>query len=61
MTLSYTEWKLILEMVWIGIENGNRAEGKAFTPTPKQYEMLCEIAKCGGEYVEKMQKNYGLE
>lgn len=48
-------------MVWIGIENGNRAEGKAFTPTPKQYEMLCEIAKCGGEYVEKMQKNYGLE
>ena len=61
MNLSYNETKMILEMVWLGIENGNRAEGKPFIPTPEQYKMLCAIANCGEDYVAKMQKDYGLE
>jgi hypothetical protein len=48
-------------MVWIAIENGNRAEGKPFDPTPKQYEQLCEIANRLEEHIKRMQVFYGLE
>lgn len=61
MRLSYQEVKMLMEMVWIGIKNGNSAEGEAFDPTPEQYKMLCRVAKEGKEYIEQMQKNYGLE
>lgn len=61
MTLSYNEMKLVREMVWIAIENGNRAEGKPFDPTPKQYTQLCEIANRLEEHIKRMQDFYGLE
>ena len=61
MVTSYNETKMLMEMIWIAIENGNRAEGKAFDPTPEQYRMLCELANRGGEYIKRMQRDYGLE
>ena len=61
MRLSYQEVKMLMEMVSIGIKNGNSVETEPFDPTPEQYRMLCRIAKEGKEYIEKMQKNYGLE
>lgn len=61
MMLSYQEVKMLMEMVWIGIKNGNSVEAEAFDPTPEQYEMLCRVAKEGKEYIERMQKHYGLD
>ncbi len=61
MTFSYNEIKMLMEMVWLGIENGNRIEGKPFTPSPEQYKMLCDIANRGEEYILRMQKDYNLD
>lgn len=60
MTLSYREVQLILDMVWIGIANGNSAEGKAFDPTPEQYEMLCKIANRGEKFIKEMKEKHRL-
>lgn len=61
MTLSYNEMKLLSEMVWLAIENGNRAEGKPFDPTREQYIQLCDIANRLGKHIKQMQDFYGLE
>ena len=61
VALSYQEMKLVSEMVWTAIENGNRAEGKPFDPTPKQYEQLCGLAHRLEESIKQMQKDYGLK
>lgn len=61
MTLSYEETKLLYQMAMLGIENGNRAEGKPFDPTPEQYRMLCGIANRSDEYIKRMQAQYGLD
>ena len=60
-TFSYKEEKMLSEMIWIAIANGNRAVGKPFDPTPEQYEMLCDMADRIGANIERMQKDYGLE
>ncbi len=61
MTFSYNEIKMLYEMVMLGVENGNRAEGKPFEPTPEQYKMLCDIANRAEVYIKTMQERYGLE
>lgn len=61
MTLSYNEQKMIYEMVMVAIENGNRAEGKPFDPTPEQYRMLCDVANRLDDSIDFMQKSYGLK
>lgn len=60
MRLSYQKVKMLMEMVRIGIKNGTSAEAEVFDPTTEQYRMLCRVAKEGKEYIEQMQKNYGL-
>ena len=61
MTLSYNEMKLLLTIIMVAIENGNRATGKAFDPTPDQYEMCCEVANRLEENINRMQTFYGLD
>lgn len=62
MTLSYRETKdLLLDLLWNAVENGNRAEGKPFNPTPEQYEMCCELIKRAKDKIEKYQRMYGLD
>lgn len=61
MSLSYEEMKLISEMVWTGIYNGNHIEPKAFDPTPEQYRMLCDIANRMDDKIKEMQNMYGLK
>lgn len=60
-TFSYQEEKMLSEMIWIAIANGNRATGKAFEPNREQYIMLCDMAKRVDASIENMQKMYGLE
>ena len=60
-TFSYKEEKLLSEMIWTAIANGNRAVGKAFEPNREQYIMLCDMANRVDADIEQMQKNYGLE
>lgn len=60
-TFSYEEEKMLSEMIWIAIANGNRVEPKAFDPTPEQYRMLCGMANRIDADIETMQKNYGLK
>lgn len=58
---SYKEEKLLSEMIWTAIANGNRAVGKPFEPNREQYIMLCDMANRVDADIEQMQKNYGLE
>lgn len=60
-TFSYREEKLLSEMIWTAIYNGNHEGCKAFDPTPEQYKMLCDMANRVDANIEQMQKNYGLE
>lgn len=60
-TFSYQEEKMLSEMLWIAIANGNRAVGKAFEPNREQYIMLCNMASRVDADIKKMQKDYGLE
>lgn len=60
-TLSYEEEKMLSEMIWIAIANGNRVVPTAFDPTPEQYRMLCGIANRIDADIKNMQKNYGLK
>lgn len=60
-TFSYTEEKMLSEMIWTAIANGNRAEGKPFEPNREQYIMLCDMADRVDADIERMQKYYGLE
>ena len=60
-TFSYKEEKLLSEMIWTAIANGNRAVGKPFEPNREQYIMLCDMANRVDADIEQMQKNYGLE
>lgn len=60
-TFSYIEEKLLSEMIWIAIQNGNSATGKPFDPTPEQYNMLCDMANRLDANIEQMKKAYGLE
>lgn len=61
VTFSYKEEKMLSEMLWIAIANGNRAEGKAFEPNREQYIMLCDMANRVDADIKQMQKMYGLE
>lgn len=55
MTLSYRETKdLLLDLLWNAVENGNRAEGKPFNPTPEQYEMCVELIKRAKDQIENV-------
>ena len=60
-TFSYKEEKLLSEMIWTAIANGNRAVGKAFEPNREQYIMLCDMANRVDADIAKMQKDYGLK
>ena len=60
MAFSYKEEKLISEILWVAIENGNRAEGKPFDPTPEQYRMICDMVNRVDAHIKQMQKDYGL-
>ena len=60
-TFSYREEKMLSEMIWIAIANGNRAVGKPFEPDREQYIMLCDMANRVDADIERMQKDYGLE
>lgn len=60
MAFSYKEEKLISEILWVAIENGNRAEGKPFDPTPEQYRMICDMVNRVDTHIKQMQKDYGL-
>lgn len=61
MGFSYKEEKLISEILWVAIENGNRAEGKPFDPTPEQYRMICDMVNRVDTHIKQMQKDYGLD
>lgn len=61
MAFSYKEEKLISEILWVAIENGNRAEGKPFDPTPEQYRMICDMVNRVDTHIKQMQKDYGLD
>ena len=41
---THEEEKLLSEMIWLAIANGNRADGKPFDPNREQYIMLCNMA-----------------
>ena len=60
-TFSYEEEKMLSEMLWIAIANGNRAVGKAFEPNREQDIMLCDMANRVDADIKQMQKMYGLE
>jgi hypothetical protein len=60
-TFSYKEEKMLSEMLWMAITNGNRAVGKAFEPNREQYIMLCDMANRVDEDIKNMQKMYGLD
>ena len=60
-TFSYKEKKMLSEMIWMAIANGNRAVGTAFEPNREQYIMLCDMAKKVDTDIKQMQKMYGLE
>lgn len=60
-TFSYKEEKMLSEILWLGIKNGNRAEGIAFEPNREQYIMLCDMVNRIDANIEQMQKMYGLE
>ena len=53
--------KVLSEMLWMAIANGNRAVGKAFEPNREQYIMLCDMVNRVYADIERMQKDYGLE
>lgn len=44
MEMTREQVEIVSALVWLGIENGNRAGQKPFTPTPEQYRELCKIA-----------------
>lgn len=60
-TFSYKEEKMLSEMLWLAIANGNRAVGTAFEPNREQYIMLCDMANRVDADIAKMQKDYGLK
>ena len=61
MTFSYNEEKLLSEILWVAIVNGNSATPKAFDPTPDQYQMICEMVNRLDANIKQMQKDYGLD
>lgn len=62
MVLSYRKTKdLLLPMLWNAYENGNRYEGKPFTPTPEQWSMCCELIAQAEAYIKQEQEMYGLD
>lgn len=44
LELTREQMQIIHDLVWIGINNGNHIEPKAYEPTPEQYKTLCSIA-----------------
>ena len=60
-TFSHREEKLLSEMLWMAIRNGNRAETEAFDPTPEQYRMICGMANRVDASIEQFEKLYGAE
>ena len=60
-TFAYRDEKMLLDMVMTAIENGNRDTGKAFVPTPDQYERLCKMANDLEASIKNAQEMYGLK
>ncbi len=60
-TFSYREEKMLSEILWMAIANGNRAVGKAFEPNREQYIMLCEMANRVDADIKEQKKRYGLD
>ncbi len=58
-TFSHKEEKMLSEMIWTAIANGNRAVGKAFEPNREQYIMLCEMASRVDASIKHHEELYG--